>query len=114
MSGEKTKVLLEVEIEEAWSEGYLKDPEVLEQHLTGGLQGITVKAIKSNDSEVDITKPLRLSRLVIEPIDEDRDFVVESSDSRVDEFYTYMSIEEAQQVIDYLTKSINEREQLKQ
>ena len=109
MGEKRIKVLVEVEIEEAWSEGYLEDPEVLEQHLTGGLQGIKVKAIKTNDSDVDITKSLELSELNIHPIFKGLAFEIEG---RFD--YVNLHIEEAKEVIDYLTKSINEREQLKQ
>ena len=106
MGEKRIKVLVEVEIEEAWSEVYLEDPEVLEQHLTGGLQGITVKAIKNNDSNVDITKPLVFDSLTINPIDNSG-----LAEIWIRDEYEYLDAEEAKQVIDFLTKSINEQEQ---
>lgn len=61
--------------------------------------------IKSNDSEVDITKQLDVGDLTLHPIDGAGDFEIQlylGEDG-------YIDIEEAQQVINYLTKSINER-----
>lgn len=73
------------------------------------IEGLT-HGKQNNDSEVDITESLEVGSLIINPIDDEGEFAIEIG-SRSG--YTDIDTEEAQQVIDFLTKSIREREQLK-
>ena len=52
----------------------------------------------------DVSEPLCFDSITINPIDSDGEFEIEMWDD-----HTYLTTEEAKQLIDYLTKSINAR-----
>tara|TARA_R110000787_G_scaffold169819_1_gene282506 strand:+ start:871 stop:1155 length:285 start_codon:yes stop_codon:yes gene_type:complete len=65
--------------------------------------GLHVYSDKDKELHIDdVSKPLEVDCMTINPIDKDGDFEVEMLDE-----HTYLSKTQSQQLIDYLTKSIN-------
>ena len=63
-----------------------------------------IKIEDDNDVLGDVSEPLQVNQLTINPMDKDGDFEIEMWDE-----YTYLSNEEAKSIIEYLTKNINAR-----